>query len=95
MIPEKKIAVLKAGHPLEKRKCPIDGKKSKILYPLQNLCDHEGFAVQALSFPPPPTEKYNITNQLWGGNSVPAYARIRSHKLMEIYVDKLNLMQWR
>lgn len=41
--PEKKIAVFEAGHPLEKRKCPIDGKKeSKILYPLQNLCDHEG-----------------------------------------------------
>lgn len=35
--PEKKIAVFEAGHPLEKRKCPIDGK-----YPLQNLCDHEG-----------------------------------------------------
>ena len=27
--PEKKIAVFEAGHPLEKRKCPIDGKKVK------------------------------------------------------------------
>ena len=33
--PEKKIAVFEAGHPLEKRKCPIDGKK------VQNMCHHE------------------------------------------------------
>lgn len=27
--PSLKIAVFEAGHPLEKRKCPIDGKKVK------------------------------------------------------------------
>ena len=27
--PEMKVAVLEAGNPLEKRKCPIDGKKIK------------------------------------------------------------------
>lgn len=40
--PEKKIAVFEAGHPLEKKKMSHRRKESKILYPLQNLCDHEG-----------------------------------------------------
>ena len=37
--PQLKIAVLEAGNPLEKRKCPIDGGKK--LYQLQDLCHHE------------------------------------------------------
>ena len=39
--PQLKIAVLEAGNPLEKRKCPIDGVKVKKLYQLQDLCHHE------------------------------------------------------
>ena len=36
-----KIAVFEEGYPLEKRHCPIDGKKSSILYQMSDLCDHE------------------------------------------------------
>ena len=32
--PELKVAVFEAGNPLEKRKCPIDGKKVRKLYQL-------------------------------------------------------------
>ena len=38
--PELKVAVFEAGNPLEKRKCPIDGKNQK-LCKLQDLCNHE------------------------------------------------------
>ena len=50
--PEKKIAVFEAGHPLEKRKCPIDGKKVKSCIHCKTCAIMKGLAVQALS----PTE---------------------------------------
>lgn len=38
-----KIVVLEEGNPLEKRKCPIDGKKVKSCINWQNLCNYERF----------------------------------------------------
>ena len=39
--PDLKIAVFEAGNRLEKRKCPIDGKRVTKCITLQNLCYHE------------------------------------------------------
>lgn len=39
--PDLKIAVFESGNPLEKRKCPIDGKKGKKLHKMQAVRDHE------------------------------------------------------
>lgn len=41
--PDCKIAVFEAGHELAKRKCPVDGKKSKKLYLMQKLLYNEWF----------------------------------------------------
>ena len=41
--PSLRIAVFEAGNTLEKRKCPIDGKKNKILRQMQDLRHHERF----------------------------------------------------
>ena len=41
--PEKKIAVFEAGHPLEKRKCPIDGKKVKSCIHCKTCAIMKGF----------------------------------------------------
>ena len=60
--PEKKIAVFEAGHPLEKRKCPIDGKKVKSCIHCKTCAIKKGFGgAGAFS-----DGKYNITNQFGG-----------------------------
>ena len=60
--PEKKIAVFEAGHPLEKRKCPIDGKKVKSCIHCKTCAIMKGFGgAGAFS-----DGKYNITNQFGG-----------------------------
>ena len=60
--PEKKIAVFEAGHPLEKRKCPIDGKKVKSCIHCKTCAIMKGFGgAGAFS-----DGKYNITNDFGG-----------------------------
>ena len=63
--PEKKIAVFEAGHPLEKRKCPIDGKKVKSCIHCKTCAIMKGFGgAGAFS----------------DGNSVPAYRQGYSYR---------------
>ena len=84
--PEKKIAVFEAGHPLEKRKCPIDGKKVKSCIHCKTCAIMKGFGgAGAFS-----DGKYNITNQ-FGGTLYQHIGKDTATELME-YVDKLNLM---
>ena len=49
--PEKKIAVFEAGHPLEKRKCPIDGKDLAVqaLSPMENIISPISLAERCIS----------------------------------------------
>ena len=55
-----KIVVLEEGNPLEKRKCPIDGKKVKSCINCKTCAIMNGFGgAGAFS-----DGKYNITNQL-------------------------------
>lgn len=57
-----KIAVFEAGNPLEKRKCPIDGKKIKSCIKCKSCAIMNGFGgAGAFS-----DGKYNITNQFGG-----------------------------
>jgi len=80
-----KIAVFEGGHPLEKRKCPIDGKKIKSCINCKSCSIMNGFGgAGAFS-----DGKYNITNQF--GGTLHEY--IGKKKAMELmyYVDKLNL----
>ena len=80
-----KVAVFETGHTLEKRKCPIDGKKVKtcIKCPVCSIMNGFGGA-GAFS-----DGKYNITND-FGGT---LYEYIGKEKAIELmnYVDKINL----
>ena len=61
--PDLKIAVFETGNSLEKRKCPIDGKKIKACINCKTCAIMNGFGgAGAFS-----DGKYNITNQ-FGGN---------------------------
>ena len=56
--PGLKVAVFEAGNPLEKRKCPIDGKKVKSCISCRTCAIMSGFGgAGAFS-----DGKYNITN---------------------------------
>ena len=60
--PQLKIAVLEAGNPLEKRKCPIDGVKVKSCINCKTCAIMNGFGgAGAFS-----DGKYNITNDFGG-----------------------------
>ena len=60
--PELKVAVFEAGNPLEKRKCPIDGKKIKSCVNCKTCAIMSGFGgAGAFS-----DGKYNITNDFGG-----------------------------
>ena len=84
--PEKKIAVFEAGHPLEKRKCPIDGKKVKSCIHCKTCAIMKGFGgAGAFS-----DGKYNITNQ-FGGTLYQHIGKDTATELME-YVDKLKIL---
>lgn len=80
-----KTAVFELGKPLDKRKCPIDGKKVKscIRCPVCNIMSGFGGA-GAFS-----DGKYNITNQ-FGGT---LYEHIGKQQALELmrYVDEINL----
>ncbi len=80
-----KIAVFELGHPLDKRKCPIDGKKVKSCIKCPTCAIMSGFGgAGAFS-----DGKYNITNK-FGGT---LYQHIGNNEAIELmrYVDEINL----
>lgn len=80
-----KIAVFEAGNPLEKRRCPIDGKKVKSCINCKTCAIMSGFGgAGAFS-----DGKYNITNN-FGGTLYEHVGRQTALDLMN-YVDQINL----
>ncbi len=85
LAPELKVAVFEAGAPLEKRKCPIDGKKVKSCINCKTCAIMNGFGgAGAFS-----DGKYNITNN-FGGSLHEYVGKETATELMQ-YVDKINL----
>lgn len=83
--PDLKVALFELGHPLEKRKCPIDGDKVKSCIKCPVCAIMSGFGgAGAFS-----DGKYNITNQ-FGGT---LYEKIGKQKATELmwYVDSINM----
>jgi len=79
-----KIAVFETGNSLEKRKCPIDGKKIKSCIHCKTCAIMNGFGgAGAFS-----DGKYNITNE-FGGNLYEYVGRQEALDLM-YYVDEIN-----
>lgn len=82
--PDLKVAVFEAGNPLNKRKCPIDGKKVKSCIGCKTCAIMNGFGgAGAFS-----DGKYNITNQ-FGGTLHEYIGRDEAISLMH-YVDGIN-----
>ncbi len=80
-----KVAVLDAGHALEKRRCPIDGEKVKSCINCKTCSIMSGFGgAGAFS-----DGKYNITND-FGGTLHEHIGKKRALELMH-YVDEINL----
>lgn len=80
-----KIAIFEAGNSLEKRKCPIDGKKVKTCIHCKSCAIMNGFGgAGAFS-----DGKYNITND-FGGTLYEYIGKKEAIELME-YVDKINM----
>ncbi len=80
-----KIGVLELGKPLDKRHCPIDGKKVKSCIRCNTCSIMSGFGgAGAFS-----DGKYNITNQ-FGGTLYEHIGKAQAIELMQ-YVDKINL----
>ena len=80
-----KIAVLEAGNPLHKRKCPIDGEKVKSCIGCKSCSIMSGFGgAGAFS-----DGKYNITND-FGGTLYEYIGKKQALELME-YVDGINM----
>ena len=85
LCPNEKIAVIEAGHPLQKRKCPIDGVKVKACIGCKTCAIMNGFGgAGAFS-----DGKYNITNQ-FGGTLHEYIGKKTAIDLMR-YVDEINL----
>ena len=82
--PEKRIAVFETGHPLEQRKCPIDGDKVKTCIGCP-VCDIMNGFGGAGAFS---DGKYNITND-FGGTLYEYIGKREALDLME-YVDDIN-----
>ena len=83
--PEYKVAVFEAGHPLEKRKCPIDGEKIKSCISCKSCSIMSGFGgAGAFS-----DGKYNITND-FGGTLYKYIGKKHALDLMH-YVDDINM----
>lgn len=83
--PDCKIAVFEEGYPLEKRKCPIDGKKVKSCINCKRCSIMCGFGgAGAFS-----DGKYNITND-FGGTLYKYIGKKQALDLM-YYVDDINL----
>lgn len=80
-----KIVVLEEGNPLEKRKCPIDGKKVRSCINCKTCAIMNGFGgAGAFS-----DGKYNITNQ-FGGTLYEYIGKEEAIDLMR-YVDEINM----
>lgn len=83
--PELKVAVFESGNPLEKRKCPIDGKKIKSCINCRTCAIMSGFGgAGAFS-----DGKYNITND-FGGTLYEYIGKDTAIDLMN-YVDEINV----
>ena len=83
--PSLKIAVFEAGHPLNKRRCPIDGEKVKTCIGCKSCSIMSGFGgAGAFS-----DGKYNITND-FGGTLHEYIGKQKAIDLMR-YVDEINL----
>ena len=83
--PELKVAVFESGNPLEKRKCPIDGKKVKSCISCKTCAIMSGFGgAGAFS-----DGKYNITND-FGGTLYEYIGKDTAIELMR-YVDQINV----
>ena len=80
-----KVAVFEAGHPLAKRKCPIDGVKVKSCIGCKSCSIMSGFGgAGAFS-----DGKYNITND-FGGTLYQYIGKQQALDLMR-YIDDINL----
>ena len=80
-----KVAVFEAGHSLEKRHCPIDGKKMKTCICCKSCSIMSGFGgAGAFS-----DGKYNITND-FGGTLYEYIGKKQALELMQ-YVDQINM----
>ena len=85
LAPQLKILVLEEGNPLDKRKCPIDGKTVKSCIGCQPCSIMNGFGgAGAFS-----DGKYNITNA-FGGTLYEYIGKETATELMK-YVDSINL----
>ena len=83
--PELKVAVFETGNPLDKRRCPIDGKKVKACIKCPTCAIMNGFGgAGAFS-----DGKYNITND-FGGTLYEYIGRDEAMELMR-YVDSINV----
>lgn len=83
--PQLKIAVLEAGNPLVRRKCPIDGQKIKSCINCPTCAIMSGFGgAGAFS-----DGKYNITND-FGGTLYEYIGKDTAISLMH-YVDEINV----
>ena len=83
--PSLNVAVFEAGHPLDKRKCPIDGEKVKSCISCKSCSIMSGFGgAGAFS-----DGKYNITND-FGGTLYEYIGKKQALDLMK-YVDQINL----
>ena len=80
-----RIAVIEAGHSLEKRHCPIDGDKVKTCIKCKSCSIMSGFGgAGAFS-----DGKYNITND-FGGTLHQHIGKDKALELMR-YVDSINM----
>ena len=85
LCPDKSIAVLEEGRPLEQRVCPIDGEKVRSCVNCPSCAIMNGFGgAGAFS-----DGKYNITNQ-FGGNLHEYTGKKQALELMR-YVDGINM----
>ena len=85
LAPERRVAVFEAGMPLDRRKCPIDGKRIKSCIGCESCSIMSGFGgAGAFS-----DGKYNITND-FGGTLHEYIGKERAVELMR-YVDAINL----
>ena len=83
--PELKLAVFESGYPLEKRRCPIDGKKVKSCIKCPTCAIMSGFGgAGAFS-----DGKYNITNE-FGGTLHEYIGKKKAMELMR-HVDDINM----
>ena len=83
--PETRVAVFEEGNTLEKRKCPIDGKKVKACIKCPTCAIMNGFGgAGAFS-----DGKYNITND-FGGTLYEYVGKQKATELMK-YVDEINM----